>query len=167
MEKNLEPYTKPVKSKAEPKLKVGDIVHFKYGAALYRIDGYKILDGVMLYQVGEVWAEEYELVPYTEPDTSHETPVFESHPDNTSQKEVNVNSNRNLSQETANRDKQFDNILKDSFSKERRLNIAAMIAQGIMANSHPKMVDMNIERVVDLAILTADTLIAECSSPIN
>lgn len=55
-----------------------------------------------------------------------------------------------------------DNIIKDGFSKERRLNIAAMIAQGIMANSNPQMVDMNVERVVDLAILTADTLIAEC-----
>ena len=58
--------------------------------------------------------------------------------------------------------KQFDNILKDSFSKERRLNIAAMMAQGIMTNSNPQMVEMNVERVVDLAILTADTLIAEC-----
>ncbi len=37
-----------------------------------------------------------------------------------------------------------------------------MIAQGIMANSNPQMVDTNVERVVDLAILTADTLIAKC-----
>lgn len=44
--------------------------------------------------------------------------------------------NVNLSQETANCDKQFDSILKDGFSKERRLNIAAMIIQGIMANSY-------------------------------
>ena len=32
---------------------------------------------------------------------------------------------RNLSQETANCDKHFDNILKDSFRNERRLNMAA------------------------------------------
>lgn len=70
--------------------------------------------------------------------------------------------NVNLSQETANCDKEFDTILKDSFSKERRLNIAAMIAQGIMANSNPQMVEMDVHRVADLAILTADTLIAEC-----
>lgn len=166
LEKNLEPYTKPAKSKAEPKLKVGDIVHFKYGAALYRIDGYKILDGVMLYQVGEVWAEESELEPYTEPNTSHETPVCENHSDNTSQKEVNVNSNRNLSQETANCDKEFDNILKNSLSYERRLNVAAMAMQGILSNS--LLMEMfpvtNQDKVVHCALVYADALISECES---
>lgn len=57
--------------------------------------------------------------------------------------------------------KMVDNIIKDGFSKERRLNIAAMMAQGIMANSNPQMVELNVEKVVDLAILTADALIAE------
>ena len=42
---------------------------------------------------------------------------------------------RNLSQETANCDKQFDTILKNSFAKERRLKIAAMMAQGILSNT--------------------------------
>lgn len=70
--------------------------------------------------------------------------------------------NVNLSQETANCDKQFNNILKDSLSKERRLNIAAMAMQGIMANPNPQMVEMDVHRVADLAILMADTLIAEC-----
>lgn len=70
--------------------------------------------------------------------------------------------NVNLSQNTANCDKQFNNILKDSFSKERRLNIAAMITQGIMANPNPQMVEMDMHRVAGLAILMADTLIAEC-----
>lgn len=37
---------------------------------------------------------------------------------------------RNLSQEIANCDKHFDNILKGSFRNERRLNIAASIAAG-------------------------------------
>lgn len=69
--------------------------------------------------------------------------------------------NVNLSQETANCDKHFDNILKDSFAKERRLNIAAMIIQGIMANPNPQMVEMDVHRVADLAILMTDTLIAE------
>lgn len=41
---------------------------------------------------------------------------------------------RNLSQETANCDKQFDNILRDNFLKERRLHIAAMAMQGILSN---------------------------------
>ena len=56
----------------------------------------------------------------------------------------------------------FSHILKDGFRDHNRLHIAAMIAQGIMANSNPQMVDTNVERVVDLAILTADTLIAKC-----
>jgi hypothetical protein len=68
----------------------------------------------------------------------------------------------NLSQEIANCDKHFDNILRDGFSKERRLNIAAMVMQGIMANPNPQMVEMDVHRVADLAILMADTLIAEC-----
>ncbi len=59
-------------------------------------------------------------------------------------------------------DKQFNTTLKDEFREHNRLHIAAMIAQGIMANSNPQMVEMNVERVVDLAILTADALIAEC-----
>ncbi len=41
---------------------------------------------------------------------------------------------RNLSQETAYCDKWLDNILKDSFRNERRLNIAAMAMQGILSN---------------------------------
>lgn len=48
---------------AEPKFKVGDIVRFKYCCTTYRIDGFKMSDGVMLYQVGEVWAEESDLEP--------------------------------------------------------------------------------------------------------
>lgn len=70
--------------------------------------------------------------------------------------------NANLSQETSNCDNHFDNILKDGFSKERRLNIAAMVMQGIMTNPNPQMVEMDAHRVADLAILMADTLIAEC-----
>ena len=53
----------------------------------------------------------------------------------------------------------FNHILKDDFRDHHRLHIAAMIAQGIMTNSNPQMVDMKVERMVDLAILTADALI--------
>lgn len=60
----------------------------------------------------------------------------------------------------------FDNILKDSFSKERRLHIAAMMAQGIMAN--PYIVpDIHIseeeliESVADKSLKIADELIKE------
>lgn len=69
--------------------------------------------------------------------------------------------NVNLSQETANRDKQFDAILKDRFSKERRLNIAAMAMQGLLANSHQELVDMKIKQVAQLSLEMTDALIAE------
>lgn len=55
----------------------------------------------------------------------------------------------------------FDNILKNSFSKERRLNVAAMAMQGILANSHQEMVDMKIDQVVKLAIEVTDALLVE------
>lgn len=98
-------------------------------------------------------SEEY-LEPYTEPDTSHETSVCENHSDNTSQKEVNMNSNCNLSQETANcdkcpksvqkkhpvfghsvvKDEMIDSIIKDGFREHNRLYVAAMAMQGILSN---------------------------------
>lgn len=53
----------------------------------------------------------------------------------------------------------LDSIANNDFRDHNRLHIAAMIAQGIMANSNPQMVDMKVERIVDLAILTADALI--------
>lgn len=53
--------------------------------------------------------------------------------------------------------KQFDNILKDSFSKERRLNIAAMAMQGMLTR-----IDDTPQAIADAAFRYADTLIAEC-----
>lgn len=131
--------------KAEPKFKVGDIVRFKYCCTTYQIDGFKISDGVMLYQVGEVWAEESDLEPYTEPEKE----------------------SRNLSQETANCDKQFDNILKDSFRNERRLNIATTIMAGVMANpdiikSRGDLKAISDKWLASRTLELADTLIAEC-----
>lgn len=65
--------------------------------------------------------------------------------------------NVNLSQETANCDKQFDNILKDSFSKERRLNIAT---QMVSAYIHCEgMTDPSY--IATVAFQLADALIAE------
>lgn len=54
-------------AKSELKFKIGDKVRFKYCCTPYHIDGFKMLDGAMMYQVGEVWAEESELEPYTDP----------------------------------------------------------------------------------------------------
>lgn len=122
---------------AEPEFKVGDIVRFKYCCTPHRIDGFKMLDGVMLYQVGEVWAEESDLEPYTEPKEDL----------------IASNSGELKSQEA---DKHSDNILKDGFSKERRLNIAAMMAQSILTR-----VDDTPQVIADAAFRHADALIAE------
>ncbi len=126
---------------AEPKFNLGDIVRFKYCCTTYRIDGFKMSDGVMLYQVGEVWAEESDLEPYTGP-------------------EENIAETRNFSQDC---DKQFDNILKDSFSKERRLNIAAQMMQGLICAPIVPGVDPNLpaEYLAQTAFRLADALIAE------
>lgn len=70
---------------------------------------------------------------------------------------------RNLSQETAICDKEFDSILKDSSLKERRLNIAAMETQGIIANHDMAryLSDLGHEEAVAAqALLYADALIA-------
>lgn len=110
---------------AEPKFNPGDKVLRKYHdyedeELPYDIfEGYhgKDKQGYICGIESTRWLiHESDLEPYTEPDTSHETPVCESHSGNTSQKEVNMNSNCNLLKDC---DKQFDNILKDCFSKER------------------------------------------------
>lgn len=66
--------------------------------------------------------------------------------------------NVNLSQETANCDKRFDNILKDSFSKEHRLNAAAIVLAGIVAGEAPA------RHPVKRALELTDALIAECEA---
>lgn len=148
---------------AEPKFKVGDKVKdisSPHDNGVYIVDDIKKSSDGFIYHIqgliGISNVNESDLEPYTEPDTSHETPVCENHSDNTSQKEVYVSSNRNLSQELANYDKQFDTILKDGFSKERRLNIAAMMAQAILTR-----VDDTPQVIADAAFRHADALIAE------
>lgn len=123
---------------AEPKFNLGDIVRFKYCCTTYRIDGFKMSDGVMLYQVGEVWAEESDLEPYTGPEEDH----------------IVVNNEMV---------KDFDNILKDGFAKERRLNIAAQMMQGLICAPLIPGVDPNpsAEYLAQAAFRLADALIAE------
>lgn len=139
---------------AEPKFKVGDIVRFKYCCTPHRIDGFKMLDGVMLYQVGEVWAEESDLEPYTEPKEDL----------------IASNSGELKSQEA---DKHSDNILKDSFRNHNRLHIAAMAMQGILSNIDlfKNVLEAEMETlsgdgfsyqaVAKASLLFADALIAE------
>lgn len=70
---------------------------------------------------------------------------------------------RNLSQETANCDNQPDNILKDVFSKERRLNIGVQMMQALVCAPPIPGVDPNppAENLAKTAFRLADALIAE------
>lgn len=130
---------------AEPEFKVGDIVRFKYCCTPHRIDGFKMLDGVMLYQVGEVWAEESDLALYTEP-------LSQDSPENC---------------DNGNRISNFDHIADDRKMVPSRLQITAMAMQGILSNPSPQMVDMPIDRVAQLADAMASILIAECEKGVH
>lgn len=139
---------------AGPKFNLGDIVRFKYCCTPYRIDGFKMLDGAMLYHVGEVWAEESDLEPYTEP-TEEASPNV-----NSSDIDIDELVAKGCVPDPA---KQFDNILKDSFSKERRLTIAAQMMQGLICAPLVPGVDPNppAEYLAQTAFRLADALLAE------
>lgn len=61
---------------------------------------------------------------------------------------------------SANCDKQFDTILKDSFHNERRLTIAAMAMQGMLSNT-TRFSSYEISDLVRISLNCADALIAE------
>lgn len=140
---------------AEPKFKRGDKVTVRANAvSLYPRPGIiigqtdkpgqwivrvEMADGDIPYKLSES-----DLEPYTEP----------------------TEESRNLSQETANCDKQFDNILKDSFREHNRLHIATEMAAAIIQSTDDitidnKQVQKNLENVAKVAFLFADALIAE------
>lgn len=125
---------------AEPKFKVGDKVKdisSPHDGGIYKVDDIKKSSNGFIYHIqgliGKSNVKESELEPYTEPEEE----------------------SRNLSQETANCDKRFDNILKDSLSKERRLNTAAIVLAGIVAREAPA------RHPVKRALELTDALIAE------
>lgn len=104
-------------------------------------------NGCWLCLVGDParWIPESDLEPYTEP-----------------------KENVNLSQDSANCDKEFDDILKDSFSKERRLNIAVQMVKAI--TQCPEIIeriasaeaDSLLDDIVDDALHLTDRLISKC-----
>lgn len=123
---------------AEPKFKVGDYVRYKGG--VHKVVATAKDNRCYLNKIlGCI--DESDLEPYTEP-------------------EKNIAENRNFSQDC---DKQFDNILKDSFAKERRLNIAAQMMQGLICAPLIPGVDPNppAEYLAQTAFRLADALIAE------
>lgn len=76
----------------------------------------------------------------------------------------------NISQNITNCDKQFDNILKDSFSKERRLSIAVQIMSGILSNqrmlnnlaSGETTAEGAVKCIVDTTMMYTDALMTKC-----
>lgn len=99
----------------------------------------EMADGDISYELSES-----DLEPYTEP-----------------------KENVNLSQNITDCDKQFDNILKDSFREHNRLHIATEIAAAIIQSTDDitidnKQVQKNLENVAKVAFLFADALISEC-----
>lgn len=70
--------------------------------------------------------------------------------------------NVNLSQEIANCDKSFDNLLKDSFRDHNRLHIAAMCLQGMLsAGDCSECPDEAFKELAKTALICADALITE------
>ena len=134
---------------AEPKFKVGDYARYKgdvHKVVATTKDNRCYLNKIL----GSI--DESDLEPYTEPTDFG--------------KEVNFptkKQSRNLSQEIKNCDKQFGDILKGSFLKERRLNIAAQIARTLIqgVNFLYSWSDDEIKGVAHNSIRIADALIAE------
>lgn len=144
----------------EPKFKVGDKVKDisrPHDGGIYKVDDIKKVSDGFIYHIqgliGKSNVKESDLEPYTEPQED----------------------NRNLSQETANCDGQFDTILKDGFRNHNRLQIAAMAMQALLSNpdymkwrvvttAKPSL--DNLSRIVARnALRYADALVAEAHKP--
>lgn len=114
----------------------------------------------VLFPDNQAWFRFCDLEPYTEPNKEdseclHAESVKESR---IASEETHL---RNLSQETADCDKEFDAILKDSFREHNRLHIAAMAMQGIMTNPSQQCVEMDVAAIANLSLLMADALLYE------
>ncbi len=125
---------------AEPKFKVGDKVRYRCDGKIHEVKAKTGKYHYALSGLGHDVHEEY-LEPYTEP-------------------KENIAETRNFSQDC---DKHFDAILKDSFSKERRLTIAAQMMQGLICAPLIPGVDPNpsAEYLAQAAFRLADALIAD------
>lgn len=131
---------------AEPKFKLGDEVKdisSPHDGGIYKVDDIKKSSDGFIYHIqgliGESNVKESDLEPYTEP-----------------------KENVNLSQPMSDCNKQFDNIIKDGFRNECRLNIATRVLCGMMADP----ISSNIQGkptpvIVEWAYEIADALIAK------
>jgi co-chaperonin GroES (HSP10) len=170
LEKNGEVEPKP----AKPKFKVGDKVRYKeFVGTVYQIEETdyvirKLAGGDLIG-----WLKESDLEPYTEP-TNEDFVTLGVESAEYLRKSLEESEYRNSSQNTANCDKHFDNILKDGFSKERRLNIAKDFASVLLSrlNYDPFTAQINCccsggaavnpyLNIARIALSVADALIAE------
>ena len=131
--------SQPEPKLAEPKYHIGEEV--RYNGYVYEVEGLVGKNRYALkglnFDLEEDMIEPYE--PYTEP--KEENHIVENH-------------------------EMVDNILKDGFSNEQRLTIAAMAMQGILSNptvmNGPELIDGDEEIAAMWSLKFADALIAEC-----
>lgn len=139
------------KFRKDEKVRIKGVAGFDVIKAIYGTgkDGYRyeLVNEIAIY-------DESDLEPYTEP-------AEEASPNvNSSDIDIDELVAKGCVPDPA---KQFDNILKDSFSKERRLTIAAQMMQGLICAPLIPGVDPNpsAEYLAQAAFRLADALIAE------
>lgn len=159
---NLPPEPKP----AEPKFKKGDIAYYACSPTVkHKCAVTKVMQNEhsgkweynVMFEWGKpgMWIPESDLEPYTGPKNEYSERI---HAESVQESRIASEEShlRNLSQSMSNCDKHFDTILKDSFSKERRLNIAASIAAGWLAchgMTTPETIAMDALAVADALII--------------
>lgn len=158
---------------AEPKFKKGDIAYYACSPTVkHKCAVTKVMQNEhsgkweynVMFEWGKpgMWIPESDLEPYTGPKNEYSERI---HAESVQESRIASEEShlRNLSQSMSNCDKHFDTILKDSFSKERRLNIAASIAAGWLAchgMTTPETIAMD-------ALAVADALIIEVKKQIT
>lgn len=140
---------------AKPKFKVGDKVMYKGVVRVIDLidtvtHRYHLSNGNYYAE----WVDESDLGPYTKPEGNTSPNVSHSDID------IDELVAKGYLPDPA---KQFDTILKDSFSKERRLNIATTIAAALAVDYyHESYGESNKwQRLAKLSMTIADALIAE------
>lgn len=177
----------------EPNYEVGDKIRIVKGGVFYgRIGEVTDIDfiGSLVYYKTDrsyEWLKKSDLEPYKEPEESPRqfyrvmgtdeqgrqvvTPIppqlagpYDISKERTEPEESTCTETCTDDCSSQCKSQDFDNILKDSFSKERRLNIAAMAMQGILSaplDNVGFVIDKTVNGVAVYAVRCADALIAE------
>lgn len=177
----------------EPKFNKGDLVVFKNTGKIKVIAGIEA-DGRYIVTTNDgnspLWVRASDLQPYNSADPTQPNLAMSAKSATPSREEIrksrtfpeqmpsdgsdntdnsDPHQSRNLSQNIANCDKYFDIILKDIFSKERRLNIAATITAGMAAGWYHKSQSGSLndkcQKIAKITFMLADALIAEADFP--